>query len=91
MRCAEIEVDGFTLATVLGVCGDLGALDLGKWVHSYIDRKGVEMDVVLGSSLVDMYAKCGSLDEALGVFELMEEKDVLAWSTMIAGWQSVRV
>eukprot|EP00268_Persea_americana_P067618 TRINITY_DN9322_c0_g6_i1.p1 TRINITY_DN9322_c0_g6~~TRINITY_DN9322_c0_g6_i1.p1 ORF type:complete len:505 (+),score=91.92 TRINITY_DN9322_c0_g6_i1:114-1628(+) len=86
MRCAEIEVDGFTLATVVGVCGDLGALDLGKWVHSYIDRKGVEMDVVLGSSLVDMYAKCGSLDEALGVFELMEEKDVLAWSTMIAGY-----
>ncbi|XP_057984223.1 pentatricopeptide repeat-containing protein At5g66520-like [Malania oleifera] len=81
-----VEVDGFTLASVVGVCGDISALDLGKWLHSYIDREGIELDVVLGTSLVVMYSKCGSLDDALKVFEGMRERDVTAWSAMIGGY-----
>ncbi|KAF8404507.1 hypothetical protein HHK36_009392 [Tetracentron sinense] len=86
MQVQNVEIDGFTLASVIGVCGDLGALDLGKWVHSFIDRKGIKIDVVLGTSLVDMYAKCGSLVDALEVFQGMGNKDVMAWSTMIRGY-----
>nr|DAD21822.1 TPA_asm: hypothetical protein HUJ06_023285 [Nelumbo nucifera] len=86
MQLENVEIDGFTLASVVGACGHLGALDLGKWVHSYIDRKGVKVDVVLGTSLVDMYAKCGSLDDAHRVFQKMSERDVMAWSTMIGAF-----
>ncbi|XP_058092113.1 putative pentatricopeptide repeat-containing protein At5g40405 [Magnolia sinica] len=86
MQISDVDIHGFTLASIVGVCGELGALDLGKWAHSYIDRKGVEIDVVLGNSLVDMYAKCGLLDEAHTSFQRMDEKDVFVWSTMIGGY-----
>ncbi|KAG9451202.1 hypothetical protein H6P81_011167 [Aristolochia fimbriata] len=86
MQAANVEIDGFTLATVLGVCGNTGALALGKWVHSYIDRNLVKIDVALGTSLVDMYSKCGAVGDAHRVFETMVEKDVMAWSGMIGGF-----
>ncbi|KAJ9678053.1 hypothetical protein PVL29_022823 [Vitis rotundifolia] len=86
MQAENVSSDAFTLASVVGVCGDLGALDLGKWVHSYIDKEGVKIDVVLGTALVGMCSKCGSLDNALKVFQGMAERDVTAWSTMIAGY-----
>uniref|UniRef100_A0A5K1ASM3 DYW domain-containing protein n=1 Tax=Nymphaea colorata TaxID=210225 RepID=A0A5K1ASM3_9MAGN len=85
MQRSSMEVDGFTLASVLGACAQLGSLDLGRWVHAYIDKHDVPVDVVLGTSLVDMYSKCGGLAEALKVFNNMPEKDALAWSSMIGG------
>ncbi|KAM7517803.1 hypothetical protein LguiB_016765 [Lonicera macranthoides] len=85
MQVQGVDMDEFTLASVVGTCGHLGALDLGKWVHSYIDKEGVKVDVVLGTCLVDMCSKCGSLHDALKVFEGMCERDVMAWSAMIGG------
>lgn len=85
MQAQNVKADEFTLASVVGACGDMGALDLGKWVHSYIDKEGIDIDIVLGTSLVDMYSKCGSLDNAIRVFEGMSKRDVMAWSTMIGG------
>ena len=86
IQAEDVRSDVFTLASVAGVCGEFGALELGKWVHSYIDKKGIKIDLVLGTALVGMYSKCGSLDNALKVFEGIPERDVTAWSTMIAGY-----
>ena len=85
MQAQNVKADEFTLASVVGACGDMGALDLGKWLHSYIGEEGIDIDIVLGTSLVDMYSKCGSLDNAIRVFEGMSKRDVMAWSTMIGG------
>ncbi|KAJ8898614.1 hypothetical protein K2173_004227 [Erythroxylum novogranatense] len=84
-----LEVEGvrpnrFTMSSVLSACGKAGALENGKWAHAYIDKCGMEIEVVLGTSLVDMYAKCGSVDRARWVFNsLGQDKDVMAWSAMI--------
>ncbi|WOH14744.1 hypothetical protein DCAR_0934266 [Daucus carota subsp. sativus] len=86
MQVEGVDTDEFTLASVARICGHLGALDLGRWVHSYIDLKSINIDVVLGTSLVDMYSKCGSLDDALIVFQKMVKRDVAAWSAMIGGY-----
>lgn len=86
MQERNVKADQFTLASVVGACGDMGALELGKWVQSYIDKAGVDIDIVLGTSLVDMYAKCGSVDDAVRVFEGMSNRDVMAWSTMIGAY-----
>ncbi|KAK9143646.1 hypothetical protein Syun_013046 [Stephania yunnanensis] len=80
----EDLIDKVTVASVLSACASLGALDQGKWVHSYMERRGVECDMVIGTALVDMYGKCGCLERAIEVFMGMEEKDVLAWTAMIA-------
>ncbi|KAG9445148.1 hypothetical protein H6P81_016488 [Aristolochia fimbriata] len=79
-----VSPDGITLATVLSACATLGALDQGKWVHRYLRRRGLEFDVVIGTALVDMYGKCGCVDQATEAFqEIMPKKDVLAWTAMI--------
>ena len=79
-----VRPDKFTIASVLAACAHLGAIDQGKWVHSYLDRCGVECDMVIGTALVDMYGKCGSVECAYKVFEEIPEKDNLAYTAMIS-------
>ncbi|KAL3652820.1 hypothetical protein CASFOL_002501 [Castilleja foliolosa] len=76
-----------TMVSVLSACSHLGALDQGRTMHRYIVEKRLPLTLVLKTSLVDMYAKCGSIDEALAVFcEIPKRKtDVLIWNAMIGG------
>lgn len=75
-----------TLASVFLACSHLGALQQGKSVHAYMIRNEVELDVVTNTALLDMYAKCGSMDLAYKVFNAMPERNVISWSAMIAGF-----
>ncbi|KAF2317783.1 hypothetical protein GH714_041096 [Hevea brasiliensis] len=74
-----------TLVTVLSACARLGAVDLGKWVHAYAESNGYKGNVYVENALVDMYAKCGILENAIDVFKGMHMKDVISWNTMIGG------
>uniref|UniRef100_A0A453FSU4 Pentacotripeptide-repeat region of PRORP domain-containing protein n=1 Tax=Aegilops tauschii subsp. strangulata TaxID=200361 RepID=A0A453FSU4_AEGTS len=85
MQRAKVKPDAVVLASVLSACAHLGALDLGKWIHDYMRRHGIEADTILHNSLIDMYAKCGSTKEALQVFREMKEKDTLSWNSIIMG------
>ncbi|KAL2248604.1 UNVERIFIED_CONTAM: Pentatricopeptide repeat-containing protein [Sesamum indicum] len=76
--------DKITVASALSACAALGAIDQGKWVHSYLERSGMECDMVIRTALVDMYGKCGCVDRAYEVFKGMPNKDVLAWTAMIS-------
>ncbi|KAJ0968665.1 hypothetical protein J5N97_025582 [Dioscorea zingiberensis] len=78
--------DKITVASVISACASLGALDQGGWLHGYLRRCGMELDVVIGTALIDMYGKCGCLARALEVFDEMPEKDVLAWTAMISAF-----
>ncbi|KAJ4955426.1 hypothetical protein NE237_012209 [Protea cynaroides] len=75
----------FVLSSVLAACANVGALDQGRWIDTYIRRNSIRLDAVLGTSLVDMYAKCGRLDLAWEVFEKMKHKEVFSWNAMIGG------
>lgn len=85
MQLAKVVPDKVTMVSVLSACGDVGALGMGKTVHEYIERNKIEIDLKLGTSLVDMYAKCGDIDSSMRVFNRMAKRDVLAWSAMIIG------
>ncbi|KAF7024326.1 hypothetical protein CFC21_036689 [Triticum aestivum] len=85
MQRAKVKPDAVVLASVLSACAHLGALDLGKWIHDYVRRHGIEADTILHNSLIDMYAKCGSTKEALQVFRETKEKDTLSWNSIIMG------
>jgi pentatricopeptide repeat protein len=63
----------------------VGALEEGRSVHVQIVQSGLESEVFVGSSLVDMYAKCGSIEDAWRVFNKMPSRDVVSWSAMILG------
>lgn len=73
------------IVVVLSACGFLGALEQGRWIHAYVDRKKMELDGVLGTALVDMYAKCGCIELAYRVFNEMPFRDVFAFTSLISG------
>ncbi|KAJ8750438.1 hypothetical protein K2173_015577 [Erythroxylum novogranatense] len=85
MQAKGVTGDKVTMVSLLLACTHLGALDLGKWLHAYIKKQKIEVDVALGTALVDMYAKCGSIEIALKVFHELPEKDVMAWTATIVG------
>lgn len=80
-----IEPNGTTMVVMLSVCAEIGNLTLGKCVHAQIIEKGLEFTCELGTSLVNMYAKCGDLNTASLVFERMPKRNVWTWSAMILG------
>ncbi|BAT72646.1 Pentatricopeptide repeat-containing protein [Vigna angularis] len=75
-----------TFSCALSTCADIAALELGKQVHGQVVKAGFETGCFVGNALLGMYFKCGSTDEANNVFEGIEEKDVVSWNTMIAGY-----
>eukprot|EP01018_Ginkgo_biloba_P037493 Gb_02032 [translate_table: standard] len=86
MQLAEILPNAVTMVSVLSACAQLGDLQQGKLVHDYIVRCGIESDSTLGTALIDMYAKCGRVEDACQVFSDMSKRDVVAWTAMIAGY-----
>ncbi|XP_024532206.1 pentatricopeptide repeat-containing protein At3g24000, mitochondrial [Selaginella moellendorffii] len=76
--------DRFTFSSVVDSCASLGALREGKFIHECSTSCGFEKDVILGTALVNMYAKCGSLADAKKSFDGISNKDVVSWSAMIA-------
>uniref|UniRef100_A0A3B6FSE8 DYW domain-containing protein n=1 Tax=Triticum aestivum TaxID=4565 RepID=A0A3B6FSE8_WHEAT len=85
MQAAGVNPDEVTMVSVISACAKAGALDLGRWVHAFIDRKGITVDLELSTALIDMYAKCGLIERARLVFDAMVERDTKAWSAMIVG------
>lgn len=85
MQREEVRPNEVTLVCVLSACSQLGALELGRWVHSYVGKYGIQLNVFLGSALIDMYCRCGSLEDARKVFAEMPHRDVVSYNAMIGG------
>ncbi|XP_068663825.1 pentatricopeptide repeat-containing protein At5g56310 [Aristolochia californica] len=85
MQLANIEPDEIAMLAALSACAQLGALELGEWIHNCIDKQGLFRIVPLTNALIDMYAKSGNIGKALKVFENMRHRSVITWTTMIAG------
>ena len=81
-----IEPDELSVASVLPACGDLSALLLGRQIHKYVERKKLRPNLLLENALIDMYAKCGSLAEARAVFDGMQFRDIVSWTSMISAY-----
>ncbi|PKA54798.1 Pentatricopeptide repeat-containing protein [Apostasia shenzhenica] len=76
-----------TLSAVLLACAHAGALQTGKSIHNQVIRIGLEDNVYVGTSVIDMYCKCGRVDAARRAFDrLGDEKNIRSWSAMVAGY-----
>ncbi|CAA6662846.1 unnamed protein product [Spirodela intermedia] len=74
------------LELVLAACCAAGALETGAWAHAYIDKWRLNVDGSLDAALIDMYAKCGSVERALQVFDKMPgRRGLRPWTAMICG------
>ncbi|XP_068325374.1 pentatricopeptide repeat-containing protein At2g20540-like [Pyrus communis] len=85
MQMLDIEPDEISIVSVLPACAQLGALEVGKWIHMYSEKKLLLQSVCVCNALIEMYVKCGCIDQAWHLFDQMLERDVISWSTMIAG------
>ncbi|XWS39390.1 hypothetical protein CRYUN_Cryun18bG0050000 [Craigia yunnanensis] len=86
MQLAEnFKPDEITMLSVISAVSSLGALELGKWVDAFISRTGLKRTVSLGTALIDMYSRCGSVDDCMKVFNGMPVKNVLTWTALING------
>nr|UPT49478.1 pentatricopeptide repeat protein AaPPR596 [Agave angustifolia] len=76
-----------TMVSVLCASTHLGALDKGREIHKYLKDNGLSLSLPMATSLVDMYAKCGSIAEAIRVFRSVpaSKTDVLIWNAVIGG------
>ncbi|KAL2343715.1 hypothetical protein Fmac_005000 [Flemingia macrophylla] len=83
MRRAGFPADQSTLTSVLRACNSLSLLELGRQAHVHVLK--FDQDLILNNALLDMYCKCGSLEDAKFIFDRMAKKDVISWSTMING------
>ncbi|XP_008796031.3 pentatricopeptide repeat-containing protein At2g03880, mitochondrial [Phoenix dactylifera] len=83
MKRAGFLANQGTLTSVLRACTGMVLLEMGKQVHVHVLK--YERDLILDNALLDMYCKCGSLEEADALFQRMPERDVISWSTMISG------
>ncbi|XP_027344338.1 pentatricopeptide repeat-containing protein At5g27110 [Abrus precatorius] len=79
-----LNPDSYTYPSVLKACGGLCRFVLGKMIHTCLIKTGLMMDIVVGSSLVGMYAKCNAFEYAIQMFNEMPEKDVACWNTVIS-------
>ncbi|XP_010249926.1 PREDICTED: pentatricopeptide repeat-containing protein At5g55740, chloroplastic [Nelumbo nucifera] len=78
--------DNYVVPNALKACSALQLVKFGKGVHGYVIKMGFDCCVFVASSLVDMYGKCGVLEDARKVFNLMPERNVVAWNSMIVGY-----
>ncbi|KAK6912915.1 Pentatricopeptide repeat [Dillenia turbinata] len=82
----DVNYGAVTISAVLLACAHAGALRVGKCIHVQVIKMGLEEDVFVGTSIVDMYCKSGRVLMARNAFHRMKEKNVKTWSALIAGY-----
>jgi pentatricopeptide repeat protein len=87
MQREGLSPNEITFSCVLKACGSIGALDKGQQIHNEIlIRRLLDKNVVLGSALVDMYARCAALNKAQEVLEELPVRDTVAWNALLSGY-----
>ncbi|KAG9443476.1 hypothetical protein H6P81_014816 [Aristolochia fimbriata] len=81
----DVKPNDSTLVSAMSAISGLGLLENGIWIHSYMDKNKYEYNGVLGTSLIDMYSKCGGIESALSIFHAISRKKLGHWSAIIVG------
>lgn len=85
MQEERVEPSEFTMVSLLNACANLGALQHGEWVHGYIKKNHFEVNVIVLTAIIDMYCKCGSVENAIEVFEASPTRGLSCWNSIIIG------
>ncbi|XP_057815481.1 pentatricopeptide repeat-containing protein At4g30700 [Cryptomeria japonica] len=84
MQRTDVQPDHFTFSAILPVCASLASLKHGLQIHGRIIRCGFLSNVIVMNTLMDMYAKCGRMENAREVFDRMTLRDVISWNAIIS-------
>ncbi|XP_043699091.1 pentatricopeptide repeat-containing protein At5g06540 [Telopea speciosissima] len=85
MKSEGVRANETVMVSVISSCAHMGALEQGERAHEYVVRNNLTVTLTLGTALVDMYGRCGSIQKAIWVFEQLPERDTVSWTAIIAG------
>ncbi|XP_020272708.1 pentatricopeptide repeat-containing protein At1g26900, mitochondrial [Asparagus officinalis] len=85
MRHERVRMNSSTFVGLLAACASSGALAVGHKVIEIVRAENLDLDTSLGTAILDMYVKCGYINESIEVFNKMNNRDVMAWTAMIMG------
>ncbi|TXG65382.1 hypothetical protein EZV62_006657 [Acer yangbiense] len=88
MESEGFSPNSFTFSSVIAACANLAVLRCGQQVHGGIVHKGLDRDLALANSLIDMYAKCGNISDSKKIFSDMLHRDLVTWTSMMIGFGS---
>ncbi|TKY62944.1 Pentatricopeptide repeat-containing protein [Spatholobus suberectus] len=83
MQVDNVGPNEYTVVSLIRACSEMGSLKLGRCIHHFALKNGLELRPFLGTALIDMYSKCGSLVDARRVFGMMQVRTLATWNTMI--------
>ncbi|XP_009622457.1 pentatricopeptide repeat-containing protein ELI1, chloroplastic [Nicotiana tomentosiformis] len=86
MLLSKVKPNEVTVVAALSACAQVGVLESGRWIHAYVESNRIQVNKHVGTALIDMYSKSGSLEDARMVFDQMKYKDVITWNSMIVGY-----
>lgn len=86
MRRTTVRPYSVTYANILPACAQLAALQQGKEIHKSMMEDGLDSDIFVSGALIDMYVKCGSLNAGRQIFDEMPQRDLVSWTSMVAGY-----
>ncbi|XP_010268254.1 PREDICTED: pentatricopeptide repeat-containing protein At2g22070-like [Nelumbo nucifera] len=86
MQKEGFERDQYTYVSVLNACSQLLNLKCGQQIHGQLIVGNVRGNLFVSNSLIDMYAKCGKIDNARWLFDQMVDRNVVSWNSMISGY-----
>ncbi|KAF8115420.1 hypothetical protein N665_0027s0036 [Sinapis alba] len=81
-----VETSDFMISSTLSACAGMAGLELGKSVHAHAVKACVEKTIFVGSALVDMYGKCGCIEDSEQAFDEMPEKNLVTMNSLIGGY-----
>lgn len=85
MQLQGVQPDEIAMLAALSASAQLGALQLGEWIHNYIKNNKLCLTIPLANALMDMYAKSGNIQMAIEIFDNMENRSVVTWTAIISG------
>ncbi|KAL6535870.1 hypothetical protein OROHE_012714 [Orobanche hederae] len=86
MISQNLQPNAVTIQSSVLASAQLGSLEQAKLMDKYLDNTKFRDDIIVSTALIDMYAKCGSVELARKVFDWIAEKDVVVWTAMIMGY-----
>ncbi|CAI0388126.1 unnamed protein product [Linum tenue] len=83
---AGVKPDNFTYAAILDTCANVATVGLGMQIHAQVIKQQLQSDVYISTTLVDMYSKCGKLQDSELMYEKAPKKDLVGWNSLICGY-----
>ncbi|KAM0879670.1 hypothetical protein ACQ4PT_034089 [Festuca glaucescens] len=86
MESANIKANQHTFVNLLKLCGNRKYTEYGRQIHAHAIKAIHQMNVVLETELIDMYAKCGCIEVARLLFLRMNERNMISWNALLSGY-----